>query len=448
VAWPRAIDLGNVSTVGEAALRKLASRPESLDDLTDWANSEGGEASRYEVQRLSRRLRDDGWLAVTVVVDEQRLYTLEPIRRPPPRRSAPEEKLVLSRFAVMRRSRGYLVIESPRSWCDLIVHSAEAALLVGTLAHDNQSTPDWSFDATIYKQMLHDLYWAVLAVPASSSEDSELRLRQWSPHELWFHERSRLGYRGAFGDGFGGTNWARGTFDPIPAKHEPFGGPTISLPAADLQALRLTDPTLTTVLEGRHSVRKHDDSQPISLQQLAELLYRAARTRYLRNIAGVEYMSRPHPSGGSVYELELYPVVRLANGLPPGMYHYDSHEHQLQVVREAGHPAVRRLLSVAAVGSVVGTEPQVLLLIGARFGRLMWKYESMPYALILKHVGVLYHNLYCVATAMGLAACGLGSGDSVAFAEATGLDPLVESSVGEFIVGGRPLDAPMWGTLE
>jgi SagB-type dehydrogenase family enzyme len=70
----------------------------------------------------------------------------------------------------------------------------------------------------------------------------------------------------------------------------------------------------------------------------------------------------------------------------------------------------------------------------------MWKYQSMAYALTLKHVGVLYQVMYCVATAMGLAACALGGGDSDAFAEATGLDYLAETSVGEFILGSRPVN--------
>jgi len=32
----------------------------------------------------------------------------------------------------------------------------------------------------------------------------------------------------------------------------------------------------------------------------------------------------------------------------------------------------------------------------------------------------------------------LGAGDATLFAEATGLDPLIEGSVGEFLLGGRP----------
>jgi hypothetical protein len=41
---------------------------------------------------------------------------------------------------------------------------------------------------------------------------------------------------------------------------------------------------------------------------------------------------------------------------------------------------------------------------------------------------------------MGLAPCALGTGDSATFSAATGIDPLVESSVGEFMLGTRPRD--------
>jgi hypothetical protein len=46
--------------------------------------------------------------------------------------------------------------------------------------------------------------------------------------------------------------------------------------------------------------------------------------------------------------------------------------------------------------------------------------------------------MYLAAVAMGLAPCALGTGDSGAFGAATRLDPLVESSVGEFMLGTLP----------
>ena len=64
-----------------------------------------------------------------------------------------------------------------------------------------------------------------------------------------------------------------------------------------------------------------------------------------------------------------------------------------------------------------------------------WKYSSIAYAATLKHVGVLYQTLYLVSTAMGLAPCGLGSGNADVAARAFGLDWAAESSVGEFLIG-------------
>jgi SagB-type dehydrogenase family enzyme len=82
--------------------------------------------------------------------------------------------------------------------------------------------------------------------------------------------------------------------------------------------------------------------------------------------------------------------------------------------------------------------PQVVLVLTARFARMAWKYETMAYAVMLKHVGVIFQTLYLVATAMGLAPCALGNGGADLFARAAGLDPLVEGSVGEFVIGSQP----------
>jgi SagB-type dehydrogenase family enzyme len=193
------------------------------------------------------------------------------------------------------------------------------------------------------------------------------------------------------------------------------------------------------VVEDRRSIRAHDDAAPITADQLGELLYRCARTRSAVTRDGMEYLSRPHPAGGAAYELELYPVVRRVAGLAPGMYHYDSHEHRLRLVRAPG-PEVGRLVQNAAAAAMAPM-PQVLIVVAARFGRLMWAYEELAYALVLKHVGVLYQTMYLVATSMGLAGCALGGGDAMAFTEATGLDYTAESSVGEFMLGSSARDA-------
>jgi len=255
------------------------------------------------------------------------------------------------------------------------------------------------------------------------AETEELRLAQWSAHELWFHHRSsRI-------DGTGGTYWAKGRFDPLAGRHMPFDGPTVALPRPDLGRLRAADPTLTVVIEDRRSVRAGDEENPLTLDQLGEFLYRCARVRGVGVDNGQEISDRPYPAGGGLHELEIYPVARSVTGLHAGLYHYDAHSHEL--TRGAAHPApVRALLKWSGL-------PQVLFVVTARFGRLMWKYEGTGYALMLKHVGVLYQNMYLVATAMGLAPCAIAVGGADFFAEATGLDPMTESSVGAFTLGSR-----------
>ena len=51
--------------------------------------------------------------------------------------------------------------------------------------------------------------------------------------------------------------------------------------------------------------------------------------------------------------------------------------------------------------------------------------------------------MYLVATAMDLAPCGLGVGDSDLFARIVGTDYYAETSIGEFILGSKPEEEPI-----
>jgi SagB-type dehydrogenase family enzyme len=267
-------------------------------------------------------------------------------------------------------------------------------------------------------------------------EEDGFETLSWSAPDLWFHRRSTLGERTVTWEHFGPTKWAKGRFPQPPARRPNYPGEPIALPVPDLTAKRTQDPTLTAVLEDRVSTRTFDEAHPITIGQLAELLYRTARTRKTQPVGeGEELLSRPYPSGGGIYELELYPVVRNVTGLEPGMYHYDSFDHVLRPVAAADSRAVSQLIKPASATLTGGAEPQVLVVMAARCGRIMWTYEQIGYAAILKDVGVLMQTIYLVATAMGLGACAQGFGDTAAFTTATGVDERQESSVGSIIVG-------------
>ncbi|HEY2574032.1 MAG TPA: SagB family peptide dehydrogenase, partial [Verrucomicrobiaceae bacterium] len=262
-------------------------------------------------------------------------------------------------------------------------------------------------------------------------------LRQWEFHDLLFHSRSRMGRHR---HPFGGTWRFSGALPPLPALKPPMSTQRITLHHPDLQALETSDASFSHVSEARCSVRERGE-KTISAAQLGEFLHRSARMKELRaadpeNPRSYDVALGPCASGGALHELELYLAVWSCAGLEPGLYHYDPMAHELELLTGLG-PGQRQLLFGACQSSGTETPPDVLINIAARFQRASWKYQSMAYALILKNAGALYQQMYLVATAMNLAPCGLGGGNSDLFAEAANLDYWEETSVGEFMLSGR-----------
>ncbi|TLG03826.1 SagB/ThcOx family dehydrogenase [Nocardia cyriacigeorgica] len=401
------------------ALKQLSQGSVTLDEQT-------GE----DAGALMSELADAGWLTVTIRDGGREQYTIRPFTRPPARpQTPPPGSWVLSKFAVLHRDREGFLLEHPMSWGDLRVH--DPRLLA---ALDGPGATGVARE--VLDRLAQDLFWGGFLVDDAAAEDREFTTRSWSAPDLWFHRRSTLGPRTITWEHFGPTKWGKGSFPQPPARKPAYPGTPVALAKPDLESLRIEDPSLTDVLEDRVSCRDYDDAAPMTIDQLGELLYRTARTRSVRQVAeGEELVSRPYPSGGSVYELELYPIVRNVAGLKPGMYHYDSFEHALRPVADADSPAVRTLVRSTSATLTDGAEPQLVLLLAARSGRVMWTYEQVAYASILKHVGVLMQTLYLAATAMGLGACAQGFSDTGAFVTAAGVDELEECSVGSVIVG-------------
>ncbi|MEM9926619.1 MAG: PatA/PatG family cyanobactin maturation protease [Cyanobacteria bacterium P01_D01_bin.50] len=349
----------------------------------------------------------------------------------------------LSRFAYQHQYEGAMVLESPLSKFRITLLDWKTSALLNLLVQPQSLRtlnifPDLSPE--IIQQFLH-LLWTTNFL---TTEPEPLSLQVWEFHNLLFHSRSRTGrhnYLGADIEKF------IDKLPQFPVVKPPMSDKIIPLPRPNLQVVIQGDFTLTEAIETRKSIREYDDTHPITLEQLSELLYRTARVKEIYRQEDkldevLEYdfgeqSNRPYPGGGAMYELEIYPVVRHCEGLEAGLYHYEPLNHQLEGIADNNSDVSALIKDAHRSGGEQGI-PQVLLVITARFGRLFWKYRSLAYALVLKHVGVLYQNLYLVATNMGLAPCSLGGGDSDRFARVTGLDYVEESSVGEFILGSLP----------
>jgi SagB-type dehydrogenase family enzyme len=384
-----------------------------------------GPAGLARWHQLRSRLDAAGMLEHAVQVDGRVIARLRVLGRGPVRDTAPGERVKLSRFATARVADGVLLVSAPTSHLAVELYTTT---LLGELA-DWTRTGDLSAESAAVLRLL-----AAADVLITEPEDTTRKLAQWRADDLWLHARVR---GSQLTTSYGSTYPLRDRFGPLPVSPPARTAERIELVPPDLAVVAENDAPLTAAIESRRSVREHDDDRPITVEQLGELLYRTARTRRtFPGADGQELADRPYPSGGAVHELELYPLVTRCEGIEPGLYHYDGVTHALEPVAAAG-PATDLLVQQGKSAGLMTSDPQVLLTVTARFGRVMWKYDTIAYSLILKHVGVLYQTIYLVATAMGLAVCGLGGGDAQAFATATGLDRFEEGSVGELVLGSR-----------
>jgi SagB-type dehydrogenase family enzyme len=436
-----------------SALLCLAKPGESAERLGEHVRTVDGPAALarwyYHLQELARRRL----LHLIVHAAGERLATLEPTAPSfvlPPACPLPGRSYILSRFAWLQRRGDVLALESPLSPARIILHDPRAASLVHALARPGTAAELGGRVAGLPVEAVMPLLGLLVHAGAASAvgadgataEDGDPALRCWQFHDLLFHARSREGRHDAPA---GATYPLAGRLDPPPALRPETAANGIALYRPDLERLQSQDPPFALVQERRRSIRNYA-TEPITDRQLGEFLYRVARVRDCQRLevptpAGpvqMDFALRPYPAGGALYELEVYAAVATCRGLAPGLYHYDALDHRL--VHRAGRTAeVERLLADAALaaGLQMG-EPQVLLVLAARLPRIAWKYSGLAYALVLKHVGVVFQTMYLAATAMGLAPCAVGLGDSDLFAQAAKVDYYAETSVGEFLLGSAP----------
>jgi cyanobactin maturation PatA/PatG family protease len=435
-----------------AALDYLKAGNTTPESLVQGLAELEGQAAGEQFGQMLQQLDERGWLSYAVLplavaipmVDSAELNLTEPYWT--------QTRLSLSRFAYQHPYEGTMVLESPLSKFRVKLLDWRASAILAQLAQPQtlgSLTPPPYLGAETAYQFLN-LLWAAGFLTADPEPPS---LQLWEFHNLLFHSRSRFGRHDYLAIDHDIEQWS-----DFPVVKPPMSDQIVPLPRPNLGALISNDATLTEAIETRKSVRQYDDNHPITIEQLGELLCRTARIKELLSAedwfgknwreqlsfeADIDYgelSRRPYPSGGTMYELEIYPVVRLCEGLSQGIYHYDALNHQLEQVivtqddifALSGY-GLLDLLKLNGLGT-----PQVLLVITARFGRLFRRYRSIAYAALLKHVGVLQQNLYLVATNMGLAPCAIGGGDSDAFGQTVGLNYVEESAVGEFMLGSLP----------
>jgi len=396
-------------------------------------------ASLYYVLAQLERGR---WFRYALRSGGRNTATLEPFSRRFDFADAPlTGRCRLSRFVCLRREGDDIALESPLGHGRLLLHTSDTAALAASLSRPLSFEEMRVSHPALAPKEIAALLAMMRSVGALFPCDAEGRipedgsgpLRQWEFHDLLFHSRSR---QGRHGNPVGGSCPFLGEILPLPGVKCPMSAERVPLHHPETGEMRAD---FFELAEMRRSLRTRGE-RALRLKELGTFLHFTGGVREILPASpekGYWYEAslRPCAGSGAIHELEYYLTVARCDGLPPGLYRYDPLAHALERL-EADEKQLENLLK-GADRAMRGARCDVLITLAARFQRVSWQYRSIAYSLLLKDVGAVFQQMYLAATALDLAPCALGAGDSDDFAETAGLDYFSETSVGEFALSGR-----------
>ena len=164
---------------------------------------------------------------------------------------------------------------------------------------------------------------------------------------------------------------------------------------------------LAEAIKRRKSQRRYT-AEPLSLEELAFLLWASQGVRETGQHGQTPYVYRTVPSAGARHPFETYLVVNRVEGLDPGLYHYQSLAHRLcflgaddRLVERAHEGCFGQYVKNSAVTFLWTAVPY----------RTEWRYSIVSPKLIALDAGHVCQNLYLACTAIGAGACAIAAYD-------------------------------------
>jgi len=154
--------------------------------------------------------------------------------------------------------------------------------------------------------------------------------------------------------------------------------------------------SIEETLNKRRSVRDYKRGA-LSLEQVSQLLWAGSGRNLYRRTA---------PSAGATYPLETYLAVGEVEGLEPGIYHYSSPRHSLEMTNEED---VRNKLSRAALGQEMIEEAPICIIIAAVYGRTTRHYGQRGNRYVHMEVGHVGQNISLQAISLNLGTVMIGA---------------------------------------
>ncbi len=173
----------------------------------------------------------------------------------------------------------------------------------------------------------------------------------------------------------------------------------------DLPLLALPTPvrqSTNMALSAAVGIEEHEQHDtPISLEDLAGLLYFSAGITRRRSYPGGELMFRAAACTGALYSIELYAVCSGVRDLSAGVYLFSPLDFSLAQIRDG---AFREALVRATAEEPAVSRAPVTIVCTGTYWRNAWKYQARTYRHFGWDNGTILANLLAVADARRLPA--------------------------------------------
>lgn len=218
----------------------------------------------------------------------------------------------------------------------------------------------------------------------------------------------------------------------------------ISLP----QYKNLKNP-LGAIIRARRSIREMSDKN-ISLEELSTILFYGdgvtgemqliseEKDFFPSNSLGYDYNAtlRSAPSGGGLFPIDLYLVIRNVQGLRDGIYIYMPLNHSLKVVRYLDEQATEELKTVVEWGyNIESSKINVIVFYVYNLYNNSRKYLDMALDFAMIESGQISENIHLVSTALTIASCDIGGFDKFKCEQFLGVDGLTKNIINVTILG-------------
>ena len=367
---------------------------------------------------------DDGAVPLVRLMPLQMEFSL-------PRAEALPQRVMLNRFAYLRRTERGATLQHPDAPFDVLIEDEACGRLITSLASGPRDI----------RSLTGALDHALLALLVSPGFVVDADVEEPPAHQSWeFHDRLFHRTTRSHNDRLtrGGTYRFLDQWPAPPAIRPYYQGHRIALPRPVSMPTSRSS-SLCDVMENRRS-RRDMSAKPVSIADISQLLHRVARVKEVHSGSQSipqETLLRPYPSAGAIHELEFYLAIRCCDQLNSGFYHYNGQEHTLTLISNAETAAAGMVVQCAASWGQPEQPPHAVVVITSRLPRLAWKYSAIAYRMSLLNAGVAIQSLYLAAADLGLCGSAIGTGNSDLFAQASGASSWEETSIAEFGFG-RP----------